>query len=109
MSGIRGNLTSRPLQYIAPLNTGPLTVSTVGVTIPSTWIPSGTASAWFCCSTLTGGVKMTFDNSPATDYGLDIGPGQHVEIRDNLDLIRRATFIRVTTVDGKLTFIPFVE
>jgi len=99
----------RPLQLIPTLVSTPLIVSTVAVSIPSTWIPNGTSSALLCCDTLGGGVKLAFGTDPNTLWGIGLSPGQIFEIRDNGAMITGLKFVRVTTVDGRISFIPFQE
>ncbi|MDP3982452.1 MAG: hypothetical protein Q8Q65_00040 [bacterium] len=106
---MREHLTMRPLLLMTPLVNTPLTVSTVAVTIPSTWIPNGTSSAWLGCDSLGGGVKFAFGSDPSTIFGMDLVPGQVLEIRNNENLISNIKLIRATATDGKISFLPFCE
>ncbi len=108
MSGVRGFLTSRPILFLPSLINTFLSINTTA-TIPSTWIPNGASGAFICCDTLGGGVKLMFGTAAGTNWGLDIGPGQHFEIRDNPDLLTKMNFASISGTAGKISFIFFTE
>ena len=107
---MRRQLTLRPIRFLATLANTQLVVSTTAVGIPSTWIPSGASGGWIACDTLGGGVKMALGTTaPTTAWGIDLGPGDIFEVRDSVELVEQMQFVRVTSADGRISFVPFTE
>lgn len=106
---MRRQLTSRPVRFMASLVNTSFVVSTAAVAIPSTWIPSGASGGWIACDTMGGGVKMCLGQNPSTIWGIDLGPGDVFEVRDSVEILQQMQFIRVTSTDGRVSYIPFTE
>lgn len=106
---MRRHLTLRPVRFMASLANTSLVVSTTAVGLPSTWIPSGASGGWIACDTLGGGIKLALGQAPSTLWGIDLGPGDVFEVRDSIEIVTNMQFVRVTSTDGKISFIPFTE